>query len=69
MVGSDIPVRVNCNVGINVEADRTYEIKRLEAVKNSDCQPDIFMNLSIGQFNISGRRTYSCSRFHFQRVA
>lgn len=51
VVGSKVPVRVNCNVGINKEVDRKYEIERLEAIKNSNCQPDTFMDLSIGQFN------------------
>jgi phosphomethylpyrimidine synthase len=51
VVGSKAPVSVNCNVGINEEADRTYEIERLKAIKDNDCQPDTFMDLSIGQFN------------------
>lgn len=51
VVGGKTPVRVNCNVGINEKADRTYEIERLEAIKNNDCQPDTFMDLSIGHFN------------------
>ena len=48
-VGSDVPVRVNCNVGINTEAGRTYEIERLEEIRNSEYQPDTFMDLSVGQ--------------------
>lgn len=50
-IGKNNPIRVNCNVGINEEADRTYEIERLEAIEGNDCQPDTFMDLSIGQFN------------------
>lgn len=50
-IGKNNPIRVNCNVGINEEVDRAYEIERLEVIKNNDCQPDTFMDLSIGQFN------------------
>ena len=50
-VGQNSPIRVNCNVGINSEAGRAYETERLEAIKNSDCQPDTFMDLSIGELN------------------
>lgn len=50
-VGSDNPIRVNCNVGINTDANRAYEIERLETIKKSECLPDTFMDLSIGQFD------------------
>ncbi len=50
-VGSDVPVRVNCNVGINAEADRIYEIERLNAIRESDGWPDTFMDLSIGKLD------------------
>lgn len=51
VVGGDAPVRVNCNVGINSEAGRTYEVERLEAIKASDYKPDTFMDMSIGELN------------------
>ncbi|MCR5463239.1 MAG: phosphomethylpyrimidine synthase ThiC [Bacteroidales bacterium] len=50
-VGQDCPIRVNCNVGINSEEGRAYEIERLEAIKANDSLPDTFMDLSIGQLN------------------
>lgn len=50
-VGQNSSIRVNCNVGINSETGRAYETERLEAIKNSDCQPDTFMDLSIGELN------------------
>jgi len=37
-------------VGINSETGRSYEIKRLEAIKNCEAQPDTFMDLSIGHY-------------------
>lgn len=49
MVGGNTPIRVNCNVGINNESARTYEIKRLEAIFRSETLPDTFMDLSVGQ--------------------
>ena len=49
-VGGDSPIRVNCNVGINSDVDRDYEILRLKAIKDSNCLPDTFMDLSIGQY-------------------
>ena len=49
-VGGNSPIRVNCNVGINSDADRDYEILRLKAIKDSKCLPDTFMDLSIGQY-------------------
>ena len=49
VVGGNAPVRVNCNVGINSEAGKEYETERLEAIKINDCQPDTFMDLSIGE--------------------
>lgn len=49
IVGDGVSVRVNCNVGINHESDRLYEIERLEAIKASDDQPDTFMDLSVGR--------------------
>ena len=49
IVGDGVPVRVNCNIGINRENARIYEIERLEAIKASDCQPDTFMDLSVGR--------------------
>lgn len=50
-VGDEEPIRVNCNVGINDESDRAYEIERLEAIRNNELQPDTFMDLSIGQLD------------------
>lgn len=49
-VGGKYPIRVNCNVGINNEAGRAYEIGRLDAIKNSEYVPDTFMDLSIGHY-------------------
>lgn len=49
-VGQGCPIRVNCNVGINSQTGREYEIKRLNAIKASDYQPDTFMDLSTGLF-------------------
>ena len=49
VVGSGAPVRVNCNVGINAEAGRAYEIERLEAIRESESLPDTFMDLSVGR--------------------
>jgi phosphomethylpyrimidine synthase len=54
-VGQGYPTRVNCNVGINIEEQRAYEIDRLESILNSGCLPDTFMDLSIG---ISERPIY-----------
>lgn len=48
-VGGNNPIRVNCNVGINNEAGRAYEIERLEAICNSEYRPDTFMDLSVGR--------------------
>lgn len=48
-VGDRNPIRVNCNVGINNETGRFYEIERLEAIRMSDCLPDTFMDLSVGR--------------------
>lgn len=31
-VGQNSPIRVNCNVGVNSEAGRAYEIERLAAI-------------------------------------
>lgn len=50
-VGGKYPIRVNCNVGINNEAGRAYEIGRLDAIKNSEYVPDTFMDLSIGHYS------------------
>ncbi|MBQ3812062.1 MAG: phosphomethylpyrimidine synthase ThiC [Bacteroidales bacterium] len=50
-VGQDCPIRVNCNVGINSEEGRAYEIERLEAIKAYDSLPDTFMDLSIGKLD------------------
>ena len=47
-VGGNSPIRVNCNVGINNEAGRVYEIERLEAIHQNEQQPDTFMDLSVG---------------------
>lgn len=49
-IGNYCPVRVNCNVGINNEAGRAYEIERLEAIRRNEQQPDTFMDLSVGLF-------------------
>ena len=48
-VGQNRPVRVNCNVGVNTAAERAYEIERLDAIRDSRCLPDTFMDLSVGQ--------------------
>jgi len=48
-VGDGCPVRTNCNVGINTEASRAYEIERLEAIRESNYYPDTFMDLSVGK--------------------
>ena len=50
-VGALHPVRVNCNVGINNEEGRQYEVTRLETIRDNDCLPDTFMDLSIGHFD------------------
>lgn len=47
-VGEGYPTRVNCNVGINIEKQRDYEIDRLDSILESGCHPDTFMDLSIG---------------------
>lgn len=49
VVGEGLPVCVNCNVGINHENDRQYEIERLESIKAFDSVPDTFMDLSVGR--------------------
>lgn len=51
VVGSKTPVRVNCNVGITSDSDRAYEVERLVAIKKNKCFPDLFMDLSVGQYN------------------
>lgn len=50
-VGDKFPIRVNCNVGVNNDEYRSYEIKRLEAILKNEFQPDTFMDLSIGQLD------------------
>ena len=49
-VGEAQPVRVNCNVGANTPEQMYYERERLKAIKESNQQPDTFMDLSIGQY-------------------
>lgn len=50
-VGFSLPVRVNCNVGANTLGQMQYERERLNAIRDSDLLPDIFMDLSIGQYD------------------
>ena len=49
-VGESQPVRVNCNVGANTPEQIVYERERLKAIGESNRLPDIFMDLSIGQY-------------------
>lgn len=49
-VGESQPLRVNCNVGANTPEQIVYERERLKAIKESNQQPDTFMDLSIGQY-------------------
>lgn len=50
LVGDNLPVRVNCNVGANSAEQMAYEKTRLAAIKDSGVFPDCFMDLSVGKY-------------------
>lgn len=46
-VGGNAPIRINCNIGCNDLLSYTWEIEKINAIKQTRCVPDMMMDLSL----------------------
>ncbi len=49
-IGSQYPIRVNCNIGINSQSSYSLEVEKIDRLLSlSETSPDIMMDLSVGE--------------------